>query len=52
MLTNEDINMIKALIYASKRFNTLPGEPQAFSNRMDEYIKYYLEHVQPSRLTD
>ena len=50
MLTNEDINILKAVIYASRRVSEVTYDATMFSHKMDEEIKRYLEAVQPSRL--
>ena len=50
MLTNEDINILKAVIYASKRVSEVTYDASQFSRKMDVEIKRYLEVVQPSQL--
>lgn len=49
MLTNEDINIIKALLYAAKDIpDSIRGTKQ-FSALMDDKIRVYLDQVHPTQ---
>ena len=45
MLTNDDIHMIKAILYAAHQLPDIPYSPEAFNEQMDVLIKQYLFRV-------
>lgn len=49
MLTNEDINIIKALLYASKDVPDSIRDTKQFSALMDDRIAVFLNHVRPTQ---
>ena len=51
MLTNDDIHMIKALLYAAHQLPDIPYPPDAFSEQMDYYVKEFLHRVSVTMYT-